>query len=125
MENSPMIKADAPIMLLIFQDEEIAVLPDRRAFLAQKGQRLYGKYCGTKGTGICAESFAEYHIWRGELVIARDFLVYLSTQIDGLRSSVATMPEVEPQLIMTERLIDRIESLLGEKCEQLEASLTF
>ena len=32
--------------------------PERRAMLANKGRRLYGKYCGTRGRGICAESFA-------------------------------------------------------------------
>lgn len=72
-----MIKSDAAIMQTVFQDEEVEVSAERRALLACKGQRLYDKYCGTKGRGICAESFAEYHIWRGEWVVARDFLVYL------------------------------------------------
>jgi hypothetical protein len=72
-------------MQTIHEDEEVEVPPERRALLAIKGQRLYAKYCGTKGRGICAESFAEYHIWRGELVIARDLLVYLNAQIVCLR----------------------------------------
>ncbi len=108
-----MIKPDAPIMQTIYQDEEVAVPPERRAFLAIKGQRLYGKYCGTKGRGICAESFAEYHIWRGELIIVRDFLAYLNLQIACLHQTVPT-PEIEAQLRMTAGLIGRISALLGE-----------
>jgi hypothetical protein len=108
-----MIKPDAPIMQTIHQDEEVEVPPERRAFLAIKGQRLYGKYCGTNGRGICAESFAEYHIWRGELIVARDLLAYLNAQIACLRQSALTT-ELEAQLHMTEGLIERIAALLGE-----------
>ena len=54
--------------------------PERRAMLAEKGQRLYGKFCGTGGRGICAESFAVYHLGRGEAVVAADLLAYLETQ---------------------------------------------
>jgi hypothetical protein len=111
-----MIKPDAPIMQTIHQDEEVEVPPERRAFLAIKGQRLYGKYCGTNGRGICAESFAEYHIWRGELIVARDLLAYLNAQIACLHQTVPTTPEIETQLHMTEGLIERITALLGE-CE--------
>ena len=110
-----MIKSDAPIMQTVFQDEEVAVSPERRALLACKGQRLYDKYCGTKGRGICAESFAEYHIWRGEWVVARDFLVYLHIQVDFLQRGASSAPAVEAQLAMTERLIARISALLGEE----------
>lgn len=106
-----MIKKDAPIMQELFQDEEIAVSPERRAMLGQKGRRLYAKYCGTDGKGICAESFAEYHIWCGELVIARDLLEFLSAQIAVLRKNEDLLNE---KLLMTERLIERIEALLGE-----------
>lgn len=109
-----MIKPDAPIMQMAFHNEEIPVTPERRAALACKGQRLYDKYCGTKGTGICAESFAEYHIWRGEYAVARDFLVYLNRQVEMLRAALPTAPDLQPQLAMTERLIGRIEALLGE-----------
>lgn len=51
--------------------------PERRAMLAHKAQRLYGKFCGTGGRGICAESFAVYHIGRGEAVVAEDLVAYL------------------------------------------------
>ena len=54
--------------------------PERRAMLADKGRRLYGKYCGTRGRGICAESFAVYHLGRGEGVVAADLLAYLEAQ---------------------------------------------
>ena len=54
--------------------------PERRAMLAEKGRRLYGKYCGTRGRGVCAESFAVYHLGRGEAVAAADLLAYLETQ---------------------------------------------
>ena len=54
--------------------------PERRAMLAEKGRRLYGKFCGTGGRGICAESFAVYHLGRGEAVVAADLLAYLETQ---------------------------------------------
>ena len=54
--------------------------PERRAMLAEKGRRLYGKFCGTRGRGICAESFAVYHLGRGEAVVAADLLAYLETQ---------------------------------------------
>ena len=113
IEHTPMIKPDAPIMQTIHQDEEVEVPPERRAFLAIKGQRLYGKYFGTNGRGICAESFAEYHIWRGELVIARDLLAYLNTQIACLRQTTST-PAIESRLHMTAGLIERIAALLGE-----------
>jgi hypothetical protein len=106
-----MIKPDAPIMQINFQDEEIAVAPERRALLACKGQRLYAKYCGTNGKGICAESFAEYHIWRGEWIVARDLLVFLHIQVEMLHAA----PDRQPQLAMTERLIARITALLGDE----------
>ena len=83
-----MIKSDTPVMQEVFQFSEVNVSPERRAFLAQKGRLLYGKYCGTHGRGICSESFAEYHIWRGELVVVRDFLAFLKIQIESLRSLI-------------------------------------
>jgi hypothetical protein len=109
-----MIKPDALIMQTIYQDEEVEVPPERRAFLAIKGQRLYGKYCGTKGRGICAESFAEYHIWRGEYSVARDLLVYLNGRVACLRQTEMMTAEIASQLDMTEGLIERITALLGE-----------
>lgn len=54
--------------------------PERRAMLADKGRVLYGKYCKRGGRGICAESFACYHIGRGEQVVAADLLEYLATR---------------------------------------------
>ena len=45
---------------------QVGLSPEVRARLAQKGRILYGKFCGTGGRGICAESFALHHIWRGE-----------------------------------------------------------
>ncbi len=54
--------------------------PERRAMLADKGRRLYGKFCGTGGRGVCAESFAVYHLGRGEAVVAADLVAYLETR---------------------------------------------
>lgn len=109
-----MIKTESPFIQDVYQEFEVEVAPERRALLAVKGRRLYGKYCGTKGRGICAESFAEYHIWRGELVIARDLLVYLQTQVETLRRTTPCTPEAQQQLVMTEKLIERIKGHLGE-----------
>ena len=105
-----------------FQFSEVIVSPERRAFLGQKGRLLYGKYCGTRGRGICSESFAEYHIWRGELVVVRDFLVFLKTQIESLRQKNDTDVNAADQLSITEQLADHIEGLLEEKA-QVEQSL--
>ena len=66
---------------------------DRRAMLADKGRRLFGKYCGLNGRGICAESFACYHIDRGERVVAEDLLAFL---------------EAQPEDAITVRLIGRV-----------------
>ena|ERR1700694_368527 len=110
-----MIKKDAAVMQDLFQAEEIAVTDERRTALARKGQALYGKYCGMDGRGICAESFAEYHVWRGEYTVARDFLVFLSAQLETLQQTASTDPEAAAQLEMTEALISRIRALLGEE----------
>jgi len=109
-----MIKTDAPIMQLLYQPDEMPVDEVRRAFLAQKGKILYAKYCGTQGHGICSESFAEYHIWRGEYVIARDFVVYLESQLIDLREQAQFDLQAAFQLTITQGLVDRIKSLLGE-----------
>ena len=109
-----MIKTDAPIMQALYQSDEVAVTEERRAFLAHKGKILYAKYCGTQGHGICSESFAEYHIWRGEYVVARDFLVYLESELISLRQEALTNPQAAFQLTITQRLVERIQSLLGE-----------
>ncbi len=112
-----MIKSDAPVMQEVFQISEVTVSPERRAFLALKGRLLYGKYCGTHGRGICSESFAEYHIWRGELVVVRDFLAFLKAEIEPLRQKSETDVNVADQFTITEQLIERIEALLEEKTQ--------
>lgn len=58
--------------------------PERRATLAEKARRLYGKFCGTGGRGICAESFALYHIGRGEPCVAEDLAGFLDTVVAAL-----------------------------------------
>ena len=109
-----MIKTDAPNMQSLYQSDEVPVDEERRAFLAQKGKILYAKYCGTQGHGICSESFAEYHIWRGEYVVARDFLVYLENELINLHQQAQSDPQAAFQLAITQGLVDRIQSLLGE-----------
>ena len=64
-------------------DHELS--PEARARLALKGRILYAKSCGTDGKGICAESFALHHIWRGEGEVARDLLAFLETEVVALR----------------------------------------
>lgn len=51
--------------------------PERRQQLALKGQALYYKYCGLHGQGIYAESFAEYHLLRGEGEVVEDLAAFL------------------------------------------------
>jgi hypothetical protein len=82
---------------------EAEISAECRARLALKGRILYGKFCGTGGQGICAESFALYHIWRGESEIARDLLAYLETEIQSLRGEDPT-----GRLALTEELAARI-----------------
>ena len=115
-----MIKTDAVVMQAAFQSSEVTISSERRTSLARKGQILYGKYCGTHGEGICSESFAEYHIWRGELVVARDFLKFLKAQSELLQGTVALDSRASEQLRITDHLIERIENLLGENIIQLE-----
>jgi hypothetical protein len=77
--------------------------PQRRAFLALKGQLLYGKYCGTRGEGICAESFAVYHLGRGEADVVEEFLAFLEGRLAALR-----VADPGQRLAMTERLVSRV-----------------
>jgi hypothetical protein len=107
-----MIKKNASIMQDSYRSSEVSVSTERRAFLARKGQLLYGKYCGTDGHGICAESFAEYHIWRGEFVVACDFLAFLAVQAETLRASAKSDSRIADRLRITGQLIERIEVLL-------------
>ena len=96
-------------------DDEVEVAPDRRAHLARKGQVLYGKFCGTDGRGICAESFAEYHLWLGEIVVVQDFLEFLDHQRLILSQLDLAEPDIRRRLAMTLDLIERVEAHLGEK----------
>src|SRR4051812_28077821 len=84
-----------------FVDVELS--PEQRERLAHKGRILYGKFCGTDGKGICAESFALYHLWRGEPVVARDLLAFLDSQAEALRCH-----DPDGRLAMTEALAGRI-----------------
>ncbi|MCI0711773.1 MAG: hypothetical protein L0154_16580 [Chloroflexi bacterium] len=93
-----------------FSLDEIDVTPERRAHLAEKGKRLYQKYCGLDGKGICSEAFAEYHLECGEVVVVEDFLVYLNEIVGQI--------EEPDRLEITRRLINRIEDLLGVKEER-------
>lgn len=97
-------------MAIPVESFEVEVALERREKMALKGRRLYEKYCGLDGKGICAESFAEYHISLGELVIARDFLVYLHERLETLRSQNAPANLIT----MIERLIRQIRGHLGE-----------
>ena len=83
-----------------------------RARLALKGRLLYGKFCGTDGRGICAESFALFHIWRGESEIAEDLLAFLESQIEALKRD-----DPSGRLALTEELAARIAEHLCSEAE--------
>lgn len=85
----------------------------RRARLAEKGRILYGKSCGRKGNTTCVESFALYHIGRGEAEIARDLLAFLESKRDSLRSS-----DPEGQLARTDLLAVRIRQYLNSDADE-------
>ena len=97
-----------------------------RARLALKGKILYGKYCGTGGQGICAESFALYHLWQGNAEVAIDLLSFLETEIESLKQS-----DPAGRLPMTEQLAARLRGHLenegveppdpSERCSILKA----
>ncbi len=91
----------------VYSEVEIEVSSERRAELAQRGRLLLEKFCGTDGKGICAESFAEYHLWRGEYRVVQDFLVYLRVRLDEFRQNNHQSERVQ----MTALLIERIEAL--------------
>jgi hypothetical protein len=92
---------------------DVGLSPEHRERLAHKGRLLYGKFCGTDGKGICAESFALYHIWRGEPEIARDLLAFLEGRIAALRGH-----DAEGRLAMTEELTGRIRRHLETEGDQ-------
>lgn len=90
--------------------ERTQLAPERRAMLARKGQLLYGKYCGTKGHGICAENFALYHLRLGEVDVVRDQLAFLEDQLARLRTD-----DPDGLLPMTQRLVCRISQHLANE----------
>ena len=71
--------------------------------LAIKGRVLYGKFCGTGGRGICAESFALYHFWRGEPEVALDLLWFLEAEAESLEAE-----DPAGRLAMTRDLAGRL-----------------
>jgi len=81
--------------------------PERRELLARKGRILYGKFCGTGGRGICAESFALYQLRLGNVEVVHDLLKFLDNQLDALRVN-----DPEGLLPMTEALTARIRQQL-------------
>jgi hypothetical protein len=77
--------------------------PEQRARLAEKGRTLYRKSCGPSGQKTCAESFALYHIRRGEVEVARDLLAFLEAEAEALG-----LGDPEGRLRPTEELAARI-----------------
>ena len=80
---------------------------ERRARLAEKGRILYRKSCGAIGQKTCAESFAFFHIERGEAEVARDLFSFLETEAEALR-----LDDPERRLAATEDLAARIRRIL-------------
>jgi hypothetical protein len=79
------------------------LMQEERARLALKGRILYRKFCGTNGRGICAESFALYHLWRGEPEVVRDLLAFLDDEVESLRKE-----DPSGRLALTEELAIRL-----------------
>ncbi len=97
---------------------ETPLTAERRARLASKGRLLYSKFCGTGGRGVCAESFALYHIWRGEPIVAEDLLAFLDERIEGLR-----VDDPNGRLELTRALRDRLRlRLLDESTDEQNAN---
>lgn len=94
---------------------DLELTPQRRALLAHKGKLLYGKYCGTRGRGICAESFAIYQLQQGNRSVVVDFLGYVQEQLSKLQSS-----DPAGQLLMTRELIRRLEQHLEDGLEEID-----
>ena len=86
---------------------DIGLPPELRARLAHKGQLLYEKCCGTDGRGICAESFALFHIWRGEPEVAEDLLTFLHARLAALQ-----IADPENRLELTQELAKRVRAAL-------------
>jgi hypothetical protein len=89
-------------------DDEAPLALQRRATLAAKGRLLFGKYCGTQGRGICAESFAVYHLGQGETAVAEDLVAFLEERAAALESF-----DPEGRLAMTRGLVGRIRKHLA------------
>jgi hypothetical protein len=77
--------------------------PTQRERLAAKGRILYRKSCGTRSKKTCAESFALFHIRRGEAEVAWDLLAFLEREARALR-----IDDPEGRLRPTEELAARI-----------------
>jgi hypothetical protein len=84
--------------------------PERRARLAEKGRILFRKCCGVSGQKTCAESFAVYHIVRGEVNVARDLLTFLETEAESLR-----LADPDGRLGTTKEIAARIRRSLETK----------
>ena len=82
---------------------QMELTPERRALLARKGRILYGKYCGTGGRGICAESFALHQLRQGDVEVVDDLLRFLDAQLVALREH-----DPEELASMTEGLAERV-----------------
>lgn len=98
-----MYKPDRNWFIRATENFEVELTDTRRIQLALKGELLYEKYCDLHGKGICAESFAEYHMLRGEYVVVTDFLDFLYGKL-----STQTNRQI------TEDLIHKVEALLLE-----------
>jgi hypothetical protein len=81
--------------------------PEKRARLAEKGRILYRKSCGVTGKKTCAESFALFHVGRGEAEVARDLIAFLEREARALR-----IDDPEGRLRPTEDLAARIRGTL-------------
>jgi hypothetical protein len=86
---------------------------EQRARLAIKGKLLYRKFCGTGGKGICAESFALYHLWRGEPEVALDLLSFLEAEMENLGAE-----DPAGRLEMTKALASRLRHHLEHEAEE-------
>jgi hypothetical protein len=89
--------------MIAMDRDYVGVSSEQRARLAEKGRILYRKSCGASGKKTCAESFAQYHIGRGETAVARDLLAFLDGEAEALRTD-----DRDGRLAPTEELARRI-----------------
>ena len=92
---------------------DVRLIPEQRARLADKGRILYRKSCGTGGEKTCAESFAIYHIRRGEVDVARDLLAFLETEAESLRLDDPGR-RLAPTVVLAARIRRSLETVLSE-----------